>query len=173
MKETDANFNLKDIQPVDMRLLSEQVDIILRSLELYAYNLEYMLNGENCTDNERQQKLAMLKYTYEQILSEQAEQVNINNNNPIYIDIIEAIGYKTNTPNILPIILEIDQSGVVLNKALKNLLSKINLGLKTNVINVIIPEIAKVIAIIYGSDVPNISVSLLERIATGIVISPL
>lgn len=78
MKETDANFNLKDIQPVDMRLLSEQVDIILRSLELYAYNLEYMLNGENCTDNERQQKLAMLKYTYEQILS---EQVNINNNN--------------------------------------------------------------------------------------------
>ena len=78
MKETDANFNLKYIQPVDMRLLSEQVDIILRSLELYAYNLEYMLNGENCTDNERQQKLAMLKYTYEQILS---EQVNINNNN--------------------------------------------------------------------------------------------
>ena len=81
MKDTDANFNLKDIQPVDMRLLSEQVDIILRSLELYAYNLEYMLNGENCTDNERQQKLAMLKYTYEQILSEQDEQVNINNSN--------------------------------------------------------------------------------------------
>jgi hypothetical protein len=24
MKETDENFNLKDIQPVDMRLLSEQ-----------------------------------------------------------------------------------------------------------------------------------------------------
>lgn len=81
MKEADANFNLKDVQPVDMRLLSEQVDIILRSLELYAYNLEYMLNGENCTDYERQQKLAMLKYTYEQILSEQADQVNINNNN--------------------------------------------------------------------------------------------
>ena len=41
------------------------------------------------------------------------------------------------------------------------------------VINVIIPEIANVIAIIYGSDIPKISVNLLERIATGIVIFPL
>jgi hypothetical protein len=78
MKDTDAKFELNDVNPVDMRLLSEQVDLILRSLELYAYNLEYMLNGENCSDNERQKKLAMLKYTYEQVLS---EQVNAKANN--------------------------------------------------------------------------------------------
>ena len=31
-------------------MLSEQVDIILRALELYAYNLEYMLDGEKSSD---------------------------------------------------------------------------------------------------------------------------
>ena len=81
MKESEAKFDLNDINPVDMRLLSEQVDIILRALELYAYNLEYMLNGENSSDEERQKKLAMLKYTYEQVLSEQEEQVNAKSNN--------------------------------------------------------------------------------------------
>ena len=61
---------------------------------------------------------------------------------------------KVNTPNILPTIQEIDQIGVKLNNEFKKLLFKINLGLKIKVINVIIPEIANVIAIIYGSDIP-------------------
>lgn len=91
MKESEAKFDLNDINPVDIRLLSEQVDIILRALELYAYNLEYMLNGENCTDDERQKKLAMLKYTYEQVLSDQAEQVNAKANNR---DNLTAYGQK-------------------------------------------------------------------------------
>ena len=81
MKESEAKFDLNDINPVDMRLLSEQVDIILRALEVYAKNLEYMLDGENSSDKERQKKLAMLKYTYEQVLSDQAEQVNVKSNN--------------------------------------------------------------------------------------------
>ena len=73
MKEADSKFDLKGIMPVELRLLDGQVDIILRSLELYAYNLEFMLNTENSDENERQKKLALLKYTYEQVLSIQAE----------------------------------------------------------------------------------------------------
>lgn len=81
MNNSEANFNLDDINPVEMKMLSEQVDIILRALELYAYNLEYMLDGEKSSDDERQKKIAMLKYTYEQVLSYQAEQVNTKRNN--------------------------------------------------------------------------------------------
>ena len=81
MNNSEANFNLDDINPVEMKMLSEQVDIILRALELYAYNLEYMLDGEKSSDDERQKKIAMVKYTYEQVLSDQAEQVNTKRNN--------------------------------------------------------------------------------------------
>ena len=81
MNNSDAKFNLDDINPVEMKMLSEQVGIILRALELYAYNLEYMLDGEKSSDDERQKKIAMLKYTYEQVLSDQAEQVNTKRNN--------------------------------------------------------------------------------------------
>ena len=81
MNNSEANFNLDDINPVEMKMLSEQVDIILRTLELYAYNLEYMLDGVKSSDDERQKKIAMLKYTYEQVLSDQAEQVNTKRNN--------------------------------------------------------------------------------------------
>ena len=73
MNNSEAKFNLDDINPVEMKMLSEQVGIILRALELYAYNLEYMLDGEKSSDDERQKKIAMLKYTYEQVLSDQAE----------------------------------------------------------------------------------------------------
>ena len=77
----DLYHLLDDINPVEMKMLSEQVDIILRALELYAYNLEYMLDGEKSSDDERKKKIAMLKYTYEQVLSDQAEQVNTKRNN--------------------------------------------------------------------------------------------
>lgn len=91
MKESDAEFTLDDIFPVEMRLESDQVDIILRALELYSYNLEYMLDEEKSSDNLRQKKLAMLKYTYETILSDQAEQVNCKKNNK---DTLTAYGKK-------------------------------------------------------------------------------
>ena len=81
MNNSEAKFNLDDINPVEMKMLSEQVGIILRALELYAYNLEYMLDGEKSSDDERQKKIVMLKYTYEQVLSDQAEQVNTKRNN--------------------------------------------------------------------------------------------
>lgn len=48
----------------------------------FSYDkLEYMLDGEKSSDDERQKKIAMLKYTYEQVLSDQAEQVNTKRNN--------------------------------------------------------------------------------------------
>lgn len=100
--EVDINFDAKSIQSVKLNLLNGQVDIILRSLELYSYNLEYMLNGENSSDEERQEKLAMLKYTFEQVLATQAEQVNGKANN---IDDLSVYGKKmVNDSNIINII---------------------------------------------------------------------
>lgn len=103
MKESDAQFTLDDVLPVDLRLESDQVDIILRALELYAYNLEYMVNGENCSDKEKQKKLDMFKHTFEQILFAQAEQVNAKRNNT---DNLTAYGQKmikdSNIINMIP-----------------------------------------------------------------------
>lgn len=103
MSQSNVKFDVKSIQPVELRLLNGQVDIILRSLELYSYNLDYMLNNENTTDDERQEKIAMLKYTYEQILSSQAEQVNGKENN---IENLSKFGQNiikdSNIINIIP-----------------------------------------------------------------------
>lgn len=78
-----ATFDLKKVQPVTLSLLNGQVDIILRALELYWYNLEFMFNtnGESITNKEKDKKLMMLKFTYEQVLATQAEQVNGKANN--------------------------------------------------------------------------------------------
>ena len=74
-------FDVNNINPVELRLLNGQVDLILRAIELYSYNVEYMLNSSDATNDERQEKIAMLKFTYEQILATQAEQVNGKSNN--------------------------------------------------------------------------------------------
>lgn len=66
----------KKIQSVKLNLQNGQVEIILRALELYKYNLNYMLDTEKCSDTDRQEKLAMVQFTFEQVLSIQAEQVN-------------------------------------------------------------------------------------------------
>lgn len=80
MKITYINFNLDKIQSVELNLLNGQVEIVLRALELYGYNLEYMLNSTDATDDMRQEKIALIKYTYEQVLASQAEQINGKNN---------------------------------------------------------------------------------------------
>ena len=72
----DINFDSSKIQSVNLNLLNGQVEILLRALELYGYNLEYMLNSTDSSNKTKDDKLAMLKYTYEQILATQAEQVN-------------------------------------------------------------------------------------------------
>lgn len=71
----------KKVQSVKLNLQNGQVEIILRALELYKFNLNYMLNTEQCSDTERQEKLAMVQFTFEQVLSIQAEQVNGKNAN--------------------------------------------------------------------------------------------
>ena len=80
-KELEANFDINNIHSVELNLLDGQIEIILRSLELYGYNLEYMLNSTDSTDDTKQEKLALLKYTYEQVLVSQAEQVDSKSNN--------------------------------------------------------------------------------------------
>lgn len=83
--EIKDNFNTSNIHSVEFNLLDGQVDIILRSLELYGFNLDYMLNNDDSSDEVKQEKMAMLKYTYEQILSSRAEQTvsQSNNNNKL------------------------------------------------------------------------------------------
>lgn len=81
MVDNNAKFDVNNIHSVELNLLDGQVEIILRALELYGYNLEYMLNGTEATDEMKQEKIAMLKYTYEQVLSSQAEQVATKANN--------------------------------------------------------------------------------------------
>ena len=76
MVDYEKKFDTSNIHSVELNLLDGQVELILRALELYGYNLEYMLNGNDATDEQKQEKISMLKYTYEQILAIQAEQVN-------------------------------------------------------------------------------------------------
>lgn len=99
MKEFDGNFNIDNIQSVELNLLDGQVEIILRALELYAYNLDYMLNSNDSSDDLRQEKKALLKYTYEQVLATQAEQIESKSNNTENIPEFGKILLKDGTEN--------------------------------------------------------------------------
>lgn len=46
-----------------------------------GYYFSYDKEVEKSSDDERQKKIVMLKYIYEQVLSDQAEQVNTKRNN--------------------------------------------------------------------------------------------
>lgn len=69
-------MNFKDVTFVDLRLQNSQVEIILRAMELYGYNLKFMINDSQITNEERSKKQAQVEYTYQLILTLQAEQVN-------------------------------------------------------------------------------------------------
>lgn len=45
--------DFRDLQFVDLRLQNGQVELILRSMELYGYNLKFMVNDTNITTKER------------------------------------------------------------------------------------------------------------------------
>ena len=100
MKEFDGNFDTSNIHSVELNLLDGQVELILRALELYGYNLDYMLNSNDSSDDTRQEKLALLKYTYEQVLATQAEQIESKSNNteniPEFGKILIKDGIKNN-----------------------------------------------------------------------------
>lgn len=91
MEKPNGKIDAKSIQSVELNLINGQVDIILRSLELYGCNLEFMLDDNNSDDSIREEKIALLKYTYEQILATQAEQVNSKSNN---FDSVSSLGKK-------------------------------------------------------------------------------
>ena len=67
MADYEKKFDKNKIHSVELNLLDGQVELILRALELYGYNLEYMLNSNDATDEQKQEKISMLKYTYEQV----------------------------------------------------------------------------------------------------------
>lgn len=100
MKEFDGKFDTNNIHSVELNLLDGQVEIILRALELYGYNLDYMLNSNDSSDDTRPEKLALLKYTYEQVLATQAEQIESKSNNteniPEFGKILIKDGIKNN-----------------------------------------------------------------------------
>ena len=50
--DTRPSFDKTAIHSVELNLLDGQVDLILRSLELFSYNLEFMLNAEE-SDEEK------------------------------------------------------------------------------------------------------------------------
>ena len=89
MTDYEKKFDKNKIHSVELNLLDGQVELILRALELYGYNLEYMLNSNDATDEQKQEKISMLKYTYEQVLASQAEQVDTKANN---IDDLSSLG---------------------------------------------------------------------------------
>lgn len=76
MKNENNNSNQKELQFIDLRLQNGQVELILRAMELYGYNLKFMVNDIDITTEERSRKQAKLEYTYQQILAIQAEQLN-------------------------------------------------------------------------------------------------
>ena len=76
MKNNNIDSDFKDLQFVDLRLQNGQVELILRAMELYGYNLKFMVNDTDITTEERSRKQAKLEYTYQQILAIQVEQVN-------------------------------------------------------------------------------------------------
>lgn len=89
MEDYERKFDKNKIHSVELNLLDGQVELILRALELYGYNLEYMLNSNDATDEQKQEKISMLKYTYEQVLASQAEQIDTKANN---IDNLNSLG---------------------------------------------------------------------------------
>lgn len=108
MAHYEKKFDVNNIHSVDLNLLDGQVELILRALELYGYNLEFMLNSNESSDELKQEKIVMLKYTYEQILASQAEQVSSKANN---LDNLSSFGKllskdfsKTQTNNNLKVI---------------------------------------------------------------------
>lgn len=74
------SYNPHDLQFIDLRLQNGQVELILRAMELYGYNLKFMVNDSDITSEERSRKQAKLEYTYQQIITLQAEQIKNDSN---------------------------------------------------------------------------------------------
>ena len=133
-----TKFKTDNIHPIKMTLLEGQAEIVLRALELYAYNLEYMLNLKDfkLESEEISRKQAMLKYTYETIASYCAEArgrkesyyngESLNNTENKIIELIKSNKYITQ-PEIAKI-LNLSENCIYKNLKIlknKNLISRI------------------------------------------------
>lgn len=61
-------FDTDNIIPKEIKLLDGQIDIILRALELYAFNLHNTWNVK-VDDNKEELRNALIFHTYEGLLS--------------------------------------------------------------------------------------------------------
>lgn len=137
MNSKNAKFDTDNIHPIKMILLEGQAEIILRALELYAYNLEYMLSLKDfkLENDEILNKRAKLKYTYETIASYCAEArgrrgayngKSLNNTENKIIELIKLNKYITQ-PEIAKI-LNLSENCIYKNLKIlknKNLISRI------------------------------------------------
>jgi len=76
-----TTFNGENIHSVEFNLLDGQVELVLRALESYASNLEFILKSSDLPQEIQEDKLASLRCTYEQIIATQAEQVESKRDN--------------------------------------------------------------------------------------------
>ena len=67
MIDNNLIFSKNNIHSVELNLLDGQIELLLRSLELYGFNLEYMLNSNETSNELKQEKKALLRYTNDTI----------------------------------------------------------------------------------------------------------
>lgn len=84
-------FDTDNIIPKEIRLLDGQIDIILRALELYAFNLHNTWSV-NVDDSKEELRNALLFHTYEGLLAEKTSLLALSKTNGEYkiaYDVIE------------------------------------------------------------------------------------
>ena len=64
------DFNIKNIKKCEISLLGCQVDLVLRSLELYSYIYRFVAPHKKPQTREEDLRIALVRDTYEQILAE-------------------------------------------------------------------------------------------------------
>ena len=83
----NLDFDIDKIRKNKIELLDCQIDLILRSLEFYAYTYQFIYPRRNQPEtNEESLRKSLVTYTYEQILEEfniSKENNSINNEDKI------------------------------------------------------------------------------------------
>jgi hypothetical protein len=64
------DFNIDVIREHQITLLDCQVDLILKSLELYSYTYRYVAPQRKSEQKEDELRISLVRDTYEQILNE-------------------------------------------------------------------------------------------------------
>lgn len=68
------DLNMENIQKYKIGLLGCQVDLVLRSLELYSYTYRFVAPQKKPQTREEDARISLVRDTYEQILAEYKEQ---------------------------------------------------------------------------------------------------